>query len=387
MATNNNWLRNTAPLSTLTMFENRYVVSSSSVQQIAQYIIQPNVFAALFGDPEKWLSSLIWYPFDVNAGYTADTGKLVWYGDPTSPSIPVENYSLYSLYSLGEFYVPRHFNNFADYDGYTVCRVWLPYYGYVDVSMNEVVGKYMEFLLRMDYRTGEGLYYIAVSDTSISNTYAPRVNEANSPYVGCRIVSTVSCRIGVEFPIGQSGSAERIRNTILGAVKSVASVAGGYAVSQLGSGSGTKETAGTVIDKGRSEQNDRLRIQNKRQVNTTTSVKNYGYGTGSAVNEVFNAAATSLSYMHAQCQIDKPNNSMVLIGSPTSIHVVFYYPKLIESDYGALYGYPLGKSVQLGTLKGYTEVNKVHVEGTAFASATSQEKSMIVGLLMGGIIL
>ena len=39
------------------------------------------------------------------------------------------------------YIILKYFNNFADYNGYTKIQVYLPFFGFIDVNPNDVIGK------------------------------------------------------------------------------------------------------------------------------------------------------------------------------------------------------------------------------------------------------
>lgn len=390
MPTISDWLNNRGFIGLETYFEGKVKLDYLNTTALANFIINPPIADSIFSDPDKWLSSLTFYPFDVNTGSFTDKYKLQIGGSETD--IVCNHVNPLSFYTLGEFHIQPHFNNFADYDGYTKIRVWLPYYGYTEIPCNETMGKWLQVLLRVDYRTGGGCYYIAVSDNSIPHTGTPQIGMGvitETEYGNCRIIATCDCQIGTPISLGQSNTAQVYRNIITGAVKSVGNVAGGYAISRLG-GSTTKGTEKWYTKKTKrnpktGRQITTRTVEDEKEIDFQTSP----YDTGYAVAEVFDSASTSLSYMHSAGQADKPNSPAVYIGTPETVHVVIYRPRLqpVSQDYGKLYGYPLGQTVELSTLTGYTEITNVHIEGEAFETATEQEKGMLMDAITSGIIL
>lgn len=390
MAIIKDWLNNRAFIGLNTYFEQKVKLDYLNTTALANFIINPPVLDSIFSDPDKWLSSLTYYPFDVNGGTFTENYKLQI--GPSTTDIICNAVNPYSFFTLGQFNVKPYFNNFADYDGYTKIKIWLPYYGFTDIPCNETMGKWIQVLLQVDFRTGGGCYYIAVSDESIQHTGNPQIGSgliSETEYGNCRIIATCACQIGTPIALGQSNTAQVYRNIIYGAVKSVANVAGGYALSRLG-GSTTKgmeswHTKKTKRNPKTGRQITTRTITDEKEIDFRTNP----YETGSAVAEVFDSSATSLSYMHSSGQADKPNSPAVYVGTPETVHVVIYRPRLqsVDSEYGNLYGYPFGKTVKLSEISGYTEISNVHIEGSAFETATEQEKGLLMDAITSGIIL
>ena len=282
---------------------------------------------------------------------------------------------------MGELLIEPHFNNFADYDGYSKMEVWLPFLGTVDVSLNDVIGKYLKFRLGVDYTSGQGTWYICVGDNP-TNATSIFVDVSG---VDDRILSTHTCQIAMEIPIGTTNTANVYRNLIMGAVKGVSTALSSYTVSKLGATGGTSTTK--EVKTRRNKKTGRQYKFSTRTVESVFDASNYQYG--NAIVGAFECATDSLNNMHIGASTDRSNNPASMFNACNSIKVIRYYPKLITTDenYGRLYGYPLGQTKVLSTLSGYTEISNIHIEGEGFKSATQKEILMLKEALSDGIIL
>ena len=364
-----------------TIFRGVRVLNYEGLDSLANLILNPNPLESFFSKPDDWISTVMVYPFNIPLGRNGTSqGKLQLGLYDTK----IDCYDLLlvsEMYEMGEILIQPHFNNFADYDGYSKMEVWLPFLGSVDISLNDVMGKYLKFRLGVDYISGQGIWYICVGDepTNATSIYVDLLNGLND-----RILSTHTCQLGIQLPIGTSNTASVYRNLIMGAVKGVSTALSSYAISSLGASGGkaiTKEV------KTRLNQKTGNKLITDRTQETKYDSSNYQFG--KSITTCFDYATASLNNMHISASTDRSNNPTTMINTCKSIKVIRYYPKLITTDenYGKLYGYPLGQTKVLSTLSGYTEISNIHIEGEGFKSATQKEILMLKEALSDGIIL
>lgn len=379
---NTNWLkvRNSTNIYLDNTFRGIRILNNSGVTDLANIILSPSVLQSFFSKPEDWLSRLLYFPYNIPQRIEKTTKKLQV--GTYSTNIDVYDIDLPSeIYEMGELLIEPHFNNFADYDGYSKMEVWLPFLGTVDISLNDVLGKYLKFRLGVDYTSGQGTWYICVGDNP-TNATSVFVDLSG---VNDRILSTHTCQIGMEIPIGTTNTANIYRNLIMGAVKGVSTALSSYAISSLGASGGTATTKEV-----RTARNEKTGRQITKATKTTeTKYNSSNYQLGKSITGVFDYATDSLNNMHISASTDRSNNPVSMFNACNSIKVIRYYPKLITTDenYGRLYGYPLGQTKVLSTLSGYTEISNIHIEGEGFKSATQKEILMLKEALSDGIIL
>ena len=378
---NTNWLkiRNSVNINLDNTFRGIRILSQTGVTELASIILKPDVLQSFFSKPDDWLSRLLYFPYNIPNRIEKQTKKLQIGTYSTNIDVYDIDYAS-DIYEMGELLIEPHFNNFADYDGYSKMEVWLPFLGTVDISLNDVIGKYLKFRLGVDYTSGQGTWYICVGDNP-TNATSVFVNVSG---VDDRILSTHTCQIAMEIPIGTTNTANVYRNLIMGAVKGVSTALSSYAISRLGASGGkaiTKEV------KTRLNQKTGNKLITDRTQETKYDSSNYQYG--KSIESCFDYATDSLNNMHISASTDRSNNPTTMINTCKSIKVIRYYPKLITTDenYGKLYGYPLGQTKVLSTLSGYTEISNIHIEGEGFKSATQKEILMLKEALSDGIIL
>lgn len=381
MATNTNWLDRgqVYDLSYNTYFNVKVILDANGVLDLANYIIVPNV-EGFFSTATNWISSLIYFPFEL---YTSSETKLKLQIGPTKTDIPaIEANPIIEWYNLGEWFCAPHFNNFADYNGYTKIEVFLPFLGTVEIMPNDVMNKFVQFRLKVDINTGQGIYYIGVSDTSITPTNPPYAGDEDA---NVRILSVNTVQLGVQIPLGTTNTIEVVRNIIMGSVKAAAMATGAYTISSLKATGGVSTT--TTVKTARNKKTGRQITQYKKTESTEYDTSKYQYG--KSILDCFETGADALNAAFMRASSDKPNNTLALVNAPKSIKIVRYLPKLksYDTDYNKLYGKPLGEVVKLNTLTGYTEIGGIHIEGDAFKQATLTELLKLKEQLTQGIIL
>lgn len=389
------WLINRGVLSKYTnnRFNSKIRLDKNGVMQLADELIDPNILNPkyLFEKPSEWLSSLTFYPFEVNANNTSlinhqshlEVGHVEL--KVLGSKVSVEN----SYFNLGQFYYGSKFNNFADYNGYTNVSVFLPYFGFVELTPNDIINKYIQFRLRVDYNTGQGIYYIGVSDTA-KQTYLNSVYNDGD----VRIISTHTFQLGVNLPLGSSNNIDIMRNTVMSAIKIGGTIAATYAIGAGGFAVGT--TTHSTVTKAGIKQTAR-NAATGRQITTGTMTgakeeftrdeyDRSNFYKARATSDCFNTATEALANIHFKPSSDIPNNSQLMIDAPNSIYIVIKRPKINEADanYRKIYGAPLGEVRKLNSVYGLTEISDVHFEGVN--GATFEEIEMLYSAFSEPII-
>lgn len=399
MSTSDSWLgRDTEFINSITLFNQIVKLDGTNVDKLAAYLVAPPISASTwFSDPQNWLTSLRFYPF--NVGLTSPTnreGKLeigVSLGGGIETDITATDMANpYWLIHMGELYYSPKFtgvDSFANYNGYTKVQVWLPYVGFIDLNPNDIIDKYVQFRMKVDYYTGQAVYYVGVSSNScppLTGQSIPAGVLANEAYdKKIRILYTVSFQLGYDIPLSASNALDVARNFIGGAVKGVV---GGVA----GAITTNKAVTETVSESGyservRNESTGRLRTQQSRVL--TENKKSVTKSHRNQIPETAESSVDLLNNLHMGLTGDRVNNPVMLNNGSQSIKIVTYKPKIVgkSKDYGSLYGYPLGYGVSLSSLTGFTVVSNVHVEGVDFERATLDEINEVQKFLHDGVIL
>ena len=304
--------------------------------------------------------------------------------------------------SLGEYHIEETFHNFADYNGYTKIKLFLPLLGFVDVDTDECMDKYLQIRLHVDYATGKGIYILGVSDNSIPYELHPQlpttiIPTTNESYI--RVISTYECQLGVNIPIGTSSYGELQRNLILGTLKTATGIGVAMYKNSLPQASTTTSSITTATkdynvytrakDKGR--KNIPLRVGTETETKKTTSTRTYNKPVDKSkpIAEAIDGSIDTLNSLRGGTSTDRVNDSVLSSVLSGRVKIVIYRPKFVEFDdyYAHLYGYPLGEVRTLSDLSGYTEINSIHFEGTGFETITKAEIAMLEQAFSDGVYL
>ena len=373
--------------------------TATGCNELALAMLTPSFSEIVLGEYTKWCSSLVYYPINfVNVEETQSGSTMTQYylnvggvqvgnaGNRVHCYQPPINMTF--GFTLGEYLYTGKYGDFRDFEPYTTLQIYLPFYGFVDVNIADVIGKYIQFRLSIDYGTGQAMYTIGVSTTSITSPNAPYyigTDDTNTMIISKHVFS-----LGVTIPLGQSGMADAIRNVTMGSLKAVGSLALNFAVSNptTSTTSETTKVVNTARNNKTGKQITKGTTTTTRSVEATSNSQS-NYFKRKAANYCFEAGVDSLNSMTLRPQSDKPNNSFVDSQGSKSIKIVRRFSKVKDVDvsFNALYGMPLGEVRTLSNIHGYTEISAIHFEGTGFAQATSKEIAMIEQAFSDGVIL
>ncbi len=331
----------------------RYALTKSQVNDLIAEISTPgfvNGVVGLFSQPIDNLISLIQFPFDVKAlssTWAALTDSAIGIsiltmnttGTFLNPlTTPLIEFTAVPLYGTG------FFGDYRDYAPYSTYEIYLPYIGFEELDPQLVVNNTLKVYYAVDLYSGKLTAYITVAalDDETSSETVIMVREG---------------QIGMQIQLAGGNGAEIARNMLsfgLNTAVGAASLAGG-AIAAGVKGSTPISIAGSSVAG--------INFLG-RSVDSAIDAGQYRIRKGGTQN-----AATALY---------GPQEAYILIRRPTSP---------APSNYNSLIGRPLMQAKTLSTLTGFTVVDSVHVEGSGFAAATSEEKAEIERLLKSGVIL
>lgn len=205
-----------------------------------------------------------------------------------------------NIVTIATISFPRHFNDFRDYAPYTKINIFLPYISFVELPVNEVMGK-----------TGiEIKYSFDLIDGSVQAFIMD----------GLRIIKiTDKVNISLELPLNQKNNSERIRNLFLG---SMSLLKGG-------------------ID---------MNVGNVK--NASTEISKSGSSFLGALTERFTKGSLSGGWQ----TLNSPTSVYVVYERVAWVDIDI-------DKFAHAYGRPLNKSRILSDLSGFTKVSEIHLEG------------------------
>ena len=289
----------------------------------------------LFTEPAQFFVSLKAYPFDIKEYYNnsltlqkVKMGKAqMKVGDQDVSAPALYGYPQYKY--LGNFKIPRKFNNYLDFSPYTKIEMYLPFAGIITLDTNVVTDKEIRILLAVDFDTGKANYYLV------------RHEDSQGEYDG-DIIQTVECQMGIDIPLGSYNANEQMKNVLMTGISFI-----GGAVTTMATGNPMPLVSSSI---------------------------NAVSGTFKALQERVTKGGVS----SGSNNLMTPYHPYLIITRPT-------YGANGPDDYVTYKGRPLFKNCKLGELTGFTVCNDFHLEN--FGSATENEINSIDSLLKEGIII
>lgn len=411
MPSSTNFLDNTSSsLSYLkeTRFENTLILTYPSARTLAEYITNPDFFTSVFIQPNGWLTSLVAYPFSCQNVYDDDLGSELRFpiinGRMSVPNVLANEYRrAVPLYHMGNYVNSRRFNDFRDYDPYTKYKVYLPYYGFTDLSANDVVGKLIRFHLAIDYTDSEGMGQWIITVRGINETIQPSDSylEFNTLDPADRVIKILPVQIGIPIPLGSTNAADVKRNLAIGGITAIAGL---FAKNPVGVASGVSTIASNPTVKATSQSlvpnNPNQSLVSAGAMSSSNSVNEYipinsdilPTGTSKYVPTIYSSSVGALNNMLYEGNSGKSSGIISAVNSQ-SIVITRYVPKMVidpsDDEFIKLNGRPCGKTMTLSELEGtgYAEIPQIHLEGAGFGLATESELSMIEQSLAEGVLL
>lgn len=319
-------------ISQQTPFSKFYILNKTRLKALTNELMTSTFLdnvKLLFSKPIENIVNLRVYPFNIASFVGSTTMAAIKINDitMTTTGIIVPD-QVPDFLDMGSIFVqPQYMEEvtapaFFDYEPYTMLQLYLPYIGFTDIPCQVVMGKNLSIKYAVDFATGECTAFLLVSDPGSTAT---------------TLFKTVKGQIGISIPIG-GGQWQDIANNILKIGMGIAGTVAGAS-----SGEAALLAAGVGV------------IGGAMNMNTSPTVS----GTLSNYNAYYGPQTCYLVYTRK-----KP-----------ILNQIFY------STRGRLSGLQ-GK---LSDLKGFTMIDRVHMDG--FPGATSEEITEIENLLKTGVIL
>lgn len=337
----------------------RYAMTYQNINSLLTEIENPNFVSnitKLFSDPMDNLLSLVVFPFDVKkmlAGWEAQSDSTILiniYQTSTAVGCFLNPVTV-PIISLADFELPRPTNSFLDYKPYTTIELYLPYIGFVELDNDEVMGEKISIKYAVDITTGKCTAFVSLYN----------VDEEEDE----RVLLMHEGQCGVRIPIS-GGSGAEISKAILSFGMGAAAGAVSLGIGAVGAGAAVS-------------------AQGEALGGTVSSVAGVaGSASGYLSHTLINAVQAGQYRVHKGGVIEA-NNALY---APQTPFLIYKYPTVNRpSNYDHTIGRPLAETRTLSELNGFTLIEQVHIEGSAFGQATLEEKQMLESILKSGIIL
>lgn len=302
-------------------FTSLYVPTEAILHVLADEIFSDNIIQIIenyFNNPQDMIAGLSLVPFvvPVSGQYYHKVGRY------TSSVAMQRASSQFIDVDCGSVLIDHYYNNFLDTSPFTKIKIWLPYIGYQDLSVDDVIGCTVSVKYRCDILSGACVAFIY---TGLVGETGPQVE---------RVIAQYSGNCAVQVPTGSESYDNMISTAI-----NILTTAGATAVG--------------------------------------------GGGMMAAVEGIASSAANYITSMKPDVRRNGTPGSTSGYMAVQKPYIIRFTPRSsIPDDFINLKGYASNRSGQLGAFLGYVEVDSIKLENVA---ATDGEIQEILSLLQGGV--
>lgn len=241
------------------------------------------------------------------------------------------------IVDCGTVTIAKYWGSALDYSPFTKAQLYLPYVGYKDINIDEIMGKDVNIVYHVDILSGSCVAFIKV-DGCVLYQFNGQCSQ-QIPITGSdmsKIIATAaSLVVGVGIAVATGGAGAPAAGAMLG-----------------------EATAATALT-------------------VPTSVTGVGALASSTVGTVMNSKPTfersgNIAGMAGQLGCQKP---YFIITRPR---------QSLPTDYNKMEGFPSNITSRLGDLNGFTQVEKIHLKNM---TSTMSETNEIYRLLGEGVII
>lgn len=288
----------------------------------------------------SYVKSIVVYPFDLDAQST--TQVIVYLGDTAIKTLNQQEdeylYADYAKYKVSKYYVIADFtisgNSFLDYEPYTMYELFIPYYGWITLSANQILNH--RLIVYYTIKVEDGSANVYVYDSTDNKT-----------------IFTSTCQLGIRIGLSTTNNEEisaskkaNNLNLTLGLVSSVASIGiGAY------TGNATAVVGGVLSG--------------------AKSIATFVNNNSMMFDRAQSTFGDSVSGMYSSQDV--------------VVRKTIMKPKNYDENYAKLFGKPLNKYMKVEELSGYTILGEVHIED--IGSITSNEFDELYAVLTTGFII
>lgn len=313
-----------------------------------------------------YIVSLRFYPFQVYNELDILTAN-VKFGFNNNSVVTLQNPNTYKLHrstihhSHGSISIqPKNGREktFLDFEPYTICKVFLPYLGLVQIPSIDVVGCNIELDSFTDLVTGMCTYYIDSTRDGVTRNI----------YVG-------TCKIGCDISVSGNNIIAQAEKTASAYVKSANDIITGLANSPTNSAS--------TLDTWK-------KSMGKKFVSQSSGMFALSIGGGLVVDLVNNVVSSAINVASARRAVPERVSSGSESGNlayNNTARLIIERPAVrIPATYGHEFGYPYNQSDVLRKFKdkGFVACSNPDLSGI---ECTEEERSSIYNYLISGVIL
>lgn len=317
-----------------------YNPSVTEIRQLAYFMWSgdfTDLIKKMFASPFEAIISLKMLFCPITAG----SSQTVWLGNVETDVSMAKITDQFTDVDLGTINVNEFFGSFADYAPFTKIQIYLPFIGFKDLNVDEVMNSQLHLRYRVDVYTGACIAYLTVTKTIKSTN----LNSILYQFDG-------NCAMEIPFTSNDNSRyVAAIMNSVASSALSLANTSG-YTMPVAGKGFNQKAIPSTF------------------ELGSLAPVANGMLDIMSAKPNVQRAG--SLSGAVSAMALKQP---YLIIHRPIA---------QMPADYQKYLGIPLNLTRQLANVTGYTIVSQVFMSSEL---ATDREIAMITEALKNGVIL
>lgn len=228
--------------------------------------------------------------------------------------------SQFQTIDCGSINVPLRYASVLDYSPFQKAVLFIPFVGFRNINVDQIAGGTIAIKYNVDVLTGSAVCFVRITDGQDSN---------NS------VLYTYDCNLAIQVPVS-SDKYDAMVSSLLHL--------GGALIGAAGGGQFGVSTAAQAIP----------------------------------------SAIDAISAAHGIDQSGQLASTVGILGEFTPYLVLEQVNQSLPAGYNSHEGYPSNITSQLGSLSGYTEVEKIHLN---IPEASSEELAEIESLLTSGVIL
>lgn len=317
-----------------------YNPSVTEIRQLAYFMWSgdfTDLIKKMFASPFEAIISLKMLFCPITAG----SSQTVWLGNVETDVTMAKVTDQFTDVDLGTININEFFGSFADYAPFTKIQIYLPFIGFKDLNVDEVMNSQLHLRYRIDVYTGACIAYLTVTKTIKSTN----LNSILYQFDG-------NCAMEIPFTSNDNSRyVAAIMNSVASSALSLANTSG-YTMPIAGKGFNQKAIPSTF------------------ELGSLAPVANGMLDIMSAKPNVQRAG--SLSGAVSAMALKQP---YLIIHRPIA---------QMPADYQKYLGIPLNLTRQLANVTGYTIVSQVFMSSEL---ATDREIAMITEVLKNGVIL
>ena len=251
----------------------------------------------------------------------------------------------YQQIDCGTINVTRYFGNFLDFNPYTSIKIYLPFVGYRELDVDEVMNASIHLYYNVDLLTGSCVASLQVT----KNVSGTNLNSVLYQFDGM---------IATEIPVTANDYSQVISAIIKGAATTAAAI--GVTAATGGAGAAT---GGALLGSA-----------------IAPSTKTLAVGGAMMLNSAVDTITSKINVQHG----GSLSGSMGALSTKQPYLIITRVIPKNPTNYAKLHGIPSNAYKKLSSLKGFTKMQDIQIKSTIGSVDETEE---IKQLLLGGVVI